>query len=543
MLDSMNDRSSDRRAAAATRRAPTIRILTVLLAAGAWLLPQPAHAQVASAWLRGSTVDTDLRPFSARLEAMGGLTISVEDPENRIDAYRYSDNPAGLFADADSSQLEQYSRYDQQRQSYSGMAHSEQGRESSVRAVVKTGRSWTLALDADLGGFNSSQHDLSTGPDNGRFIRDFDLMYPNDLLGPSGDRPISAAIEAPHLGLTYSRPLLLKHLTVGGRLGFVDETESRSIPTTYSIEHELTSYQLTGGALYDLRAGRLGAKVGGHIGWASDKIEGTSDSPLNQDGYDWSRPLVFYGGQAVIHYNSWLHGIIDGRHRSYDGECIARIDWAPPFYLNPLPSDNQPFNVFKKRWSAFLSGLRRNEGSTRWMADVHGTPVHLSASFMKYREYEWLRTNSDVFTVARDLDVKRTGHEAAGGMSVDLPHGRGLLAVEAHFARDTRDDLTGTLDEIRSETISYNFGAEFRPVRWLPLRGGLVALRDDPDLSDTEPPVKGTRLTAGLGYDWAWLGTHFDLAWGHQHMQVPPGYALQEIRSGDLVSLTARYVF
>src|SRR5512135_526624 len=184
MLDSMNDRSSNRRTAAATRPAPTIRLVPVLLAAGAWLLPLPGQAQVASAWLRGSTINAELRPFSARLEAMGGLTISVEDPENRIDAYRYSDNPAGLFADADSSQLEEYSRYDRQRQTYYRQTQSAQGRESSVRAVVKAGGSWTLALDANLGGFSSSQHDLATGPDNGRFIRDFDLMYPTDLLGP-----------------------------------------------------------------------------------------------------------------------------------------------------------------------------------------------------------------------------------------------------------------------------------------------------------------------------------------------------------------------
>jgi hypothetical protein len=543
MLDSMNDTSSDRRSSAGPWRALTIRILPILLAAGAWLPAQRAEAQVASTWLRGSTLNADMRPFSARLEAMGGLTISVEDPENRIDAYRYSDNPAGLFFDADSSELEQYSRYDHQRQSYYRVSHGEEGRESSVRAVVRSGRSWTLALDADLGAFNSSQHDLATGPDNGRFIRDFDLMYPNDLLGPSGDRAISAGIEAPHLGMTYSRPLLIKHLTVGGRFGFVDESESRIVPTTYSIKHELTAYQVTGGALYDLRAGRLGATAGGHIGWSSDKVEGTSESPLNQDGYDWSRPLVFYGAQAVIHYNSWLHGIIDGRHRSFDGECIARIDWAPPFYLNPLPADNQESNIFKRRWSAFLSGLRRNEGSTRWMADVKGTPVHVSGSFLQYREYEWLRTNPDVFTVARDLDVRRTGIETAGGLSVDLPRGRGLLAAEFHFARDNRTDLTGALDPIHSETVTYHFGAEYRAVHWLPLRAGLIALRDDPDRFDHEPPVKGTRLSAGVGYDWAWLGTHFDVAWGHQHMQVPPGYASQEVRTGDLVSLTARYVF
>ena len=84
---------------------------------------------------------------AARLEAMGGLTISVEEPENRIDAYRYTDNPAGLFADADSSQLEQYSRYDRQRQSYYDLAQSEQGRTAVVRGPTPLSGAQVMATD------------------------------------------------------------------------------------------------------------------------------------------------------------------------------------------------------------------------------------------------------------------------------------------------------------------------------------------------------------------------------------------------------------
>lgn len=550
----MKDTAPDGFAAAIVRRVLTLRSLRLLLAAGVLLAPLPGRAQLADAWLHTSPFDSDLRPFSARLAAMGGLEISVVDPQNRIDAYRYSDNPAGLYADTDSSQLEQYSRYDQERQLYFGERHSAERRGSGVRSVVQHGSGWTLGIDGEYGSFNASQHDLFPGPDEGRFIRDFDLMYPNDLLGVSGDRTISASVEAPRLGLTYSRPLI-RALVIGMRFGYASESETpHGTPEQYTIQHDLTAYQLTGGALYDLRAGLLRTTVGGHIGYSSDKVEGTNESPLNQDSYDWSRPLVYYGGQAVIRYGTWVHGIIDGRHRSYDGEGIARVNWAPQFYLNPLPADNHDYNIFKREWSAFLSGLRRNEGSTRWLVDIKGTPAHVSASYLTYREYEWLRPNALVITVVRDLDVRRTGHEIAGGVSVDLPENRGLLAAEVHVVRGRREDFTralgDSLRDIRPETISYHFGAEYRPVAWLPLRAGLVALRDDPDRLEGSvqkrphtPPVKGTRLTAGFGYDWAWIGTHLDVAWAHEHLSGAPGSLSGEIRSGDTIAIAARYLF
>jgi hypothetical protein len=543
MQVSMKDTAPGGMAAATACRIPIHWSLRLLLVAGAVLAPLPGRAQLADAWLHASSLTSDLKPFSARLAAMGGLEISVEDPQNRIDANQYSDNPAGLYADGDSSHIEQYSRYDQERQLYFGQRHSAEQRGSGVRSVVHHGRGWTLGIDATYGSYNVSQHDLLSGPDEGRFIRDFDLMYPTDLLGASGDRIISANIETPRLGLTYSRPVF-HGIVMGGRFGYASESDApHGSPQQYTIQHDLSAYQACGGALYELRSGQLRTTVGAQIGYSSDKVKGTNESALNQDSYDWSRPLVFYGGQALIRYGTWVHGIVDGRHRSYDGEGIARVNWAPQYYLNPLPADNHDYNIFKRQWSAFLSGLRRNEGSTRWLVDVKGTPVHVSASYLTYREYEWLRPNVLVLTVARALDVRRAGSEAAGGVSVDLPEHRGVLAAEVHVVRSRRVDFTGALPEIKPETISYHFGAEYRPIAWLPLRAGLVALRDDPDRLDAEPPVKGTQLTAGFGYDWAWIGTHLDVAWAHEHLSAAPGYPSGEIRSGDTVSVVARYLF
>lgn len=507
------------------------------------LLPGSSPAQIAETWLHATPVPSHVTPFSARLEAMGGLELAVEEEQTRIDAFTYSDNPAGLFAAQDSSLLEQYSRYDQSRQQYYGQTHSAQLRGSAARAIVRHGEGWSLAIDGSYGLVSANRHDLCPGPDACRFIRDFDLPFPSDNVPIYGDRSISAVVEAPRLFVTYSRPLLLPHLTIGGRFGYANQSETRHVPIDYPLQHTFNSYHLEGGALYGLGQGTLRAEVGGNIGWSSDKIEGSSQTALNDDQYDWDRPMVWYGGQAVIRYGSWARGIVDVRHNSFDGEEVARINWAPQFYLNPLPAENQPYNIFKFKWSALLSGLRRNEVSTRWLVDVRGTPLHVGAAWRYYRELEWFRPNELVLPIGQPLDVRRLGYRAGGGVSVDLPERRGVVAGEVHYARDQRTDYTGELPEIVPEEISYHFGAEYRAFPWLPLRAGLVALRSDPDRLDAEPPVKGTRLSAGFGYYWAWLDTHLDISWAHDHWGAAPGAASQEIRTGDQVALVARFVF
>ena len=542
MQDPMNGTTPRRNPGARARgaRRPTTPLLLATLAL---LLPGSAAAQIAEAWLHATPVPPEVQPFSARLEAMGGLEIAIEDEQNHIDAYQYSNNPAGLYAYQDSSVAEQYSRYDQVRQRYFGQSHSAQLRGSAVRGIVRHGTSWSLGIEGAYGMIDADRHDLCPGPDDCRFIRDFDMPFPSDNVPVYGDRAISAAVEAPQLFVTYSRPLLLRNLTIGGRLGYHSENEAREVPIEYPLKHSLNSYHLEGGALYDLARGGLRATLGGNIGWSSDKIQGTSETALNNDHYDWDRPMVWFGGQAVIRYAGWVRGIVDARHRSFDGEEVARINWAPQFYLNPLPSDNQPYNIFKYKWSAALTGLRRNEVSTRWLASIRGTPLHVGAAWRYYREFEWFRPNDLVLPIGLPLDTRRLGYRAGGGLSIDLPEQRGVVAGEFHYARDQRLDFTGELPEISPEEISYHFGAEYRPVAWLPVRSGLVALRSDPDRLDGEPPVKGTRFSAGLGYDWAWLGTHLDLSWSHEHWHVTPGGASEEFRTGDQIALVARYVF
>lgn len=528
-------------------RSPSARSAAALALAAilaGWAGPAVAQAQIAEAWTRASTVDVDTRSFSARLEAMGGLEASVEELQNRINPYGFSDNPAGLLADQDSSSIEQSSRYDHFKDAYYRVPHSVVQRRSGMIAALRHEQEWVLGLEGVYGGINASRHDVSPSPDNNRFIRDFDVQYPSNFGPPGGDNHLGASVTAPRVGVTYGRKFK-KKVTLAGRFRYRHETESRSSPNPYEMNLTSSQLSLTGGALVSPRIGSLSLTLASSIGWMSNHVRGLSEGPFNEDHYDWNRPEVHYNAQLGIRYKGWVRGIIDGRHRSNDGEEIAEVNWAAQYFLNPLPINltNPSESVFKKKWSSLLSGLRRNEGASRWMFDVPGTPAHLGIQYRYYRELEWVRPNDTVLASARPLDVRRLGSQADGGVSVDLPDGKGLLGTEVHYAREHRKDYLGSLPDIASSEMTYHFGAEYRAFSGLPLRGGFVLIRRDPDRRDGFPPLKGIRLSGGLGYFWDFIGSQIDASYSHEHVHFTPGDPSEEVSRGDQASIVLRYAF
>jgi hypothetical protein len=529
------------------RRLTALRRVSALAAVvtlGGWAGPAVAQAQISEAWTRGSTVDVDVRAFSARTEAMGGLNASVEDPQSRINPYGFSDNPAGLLSDRDSSSIEESSRYDSFHDTYFGAPHSVLQRRSGLTMALRHEQDWVLGIEGIFGGVNASRHDVSPSPDNARFIRDFDILYPSSFDPALHDYHIGASVTAPHVGITYGRKFK-KKVTVAGRFRYRHESESRNVPNPYELNLSSTQLALTGGALFAPHLGPAQLTVSGSGTWMKSHVRGESSGPFNDDHYDWDRPQVGYNAQLGVRYKSWLLGIVDGRHGSYDGEEIAEVNWASQYFLNPLPTNpnNPSLGVFKAKWSALLSGFRRNEVGTRWMADLPGTPAHLGMEWHYYRELEWIRPNPSVLPSALPLDVRRLGYTAQTGVSVDLPDGKGLLGTEIELNHEGRIDYTRALPDIMVSEMNYHFGAEYRVLSWLPVRAGFVMIRRDPDRRDSQPPLKGSRITGGVGYFWDFLGTQIDASYSHEHVRSAPGDPSLELSRGDQAVVVLRYLF
>jgi len=509
-----------------------------------WTSPAVAQAQISEAWTRGSTVKVDQRTFSARTAAMGGLDATVEDPQYRINPYGFSDNPAGLLGDQDSSSIYESSRYDQFQDTEFGVPHSVLQRQSGVAVAVRHESQWALGLEGIYGGVNASRHDLNPSVDNQRFLRDFDILYPASFDPALSDYHLGASVSTPRVGITYGR-VFKKKVTLAGRFRYRHESESRIAPNPYELNLNSTQLSLTGGALIAPHLGPARMTISAAASWMGDHVRGVSSGPFNDDHYDWDRPELSYNAQIGVRYKGWLRGIVDGRHRSNDGEEIAEVNWAAQYFLNPLPIvvTNPNAGVFKMKWSALLSGLRRNEVATRWLADLPGTPAHIGASWSYYRELEWVRPDPSVLPSALPLDVRRLGYAGQAGVSVDLPDARGMLGTELEVNREGRVDHTGALPDIAVSEMNYHFGGEYRVLSWLPLRAGFVMIRRDPFRGDGQPPLKGTRITGGVGYFWEFLGTQIDASFSHEHVHSTPGDPSQEISRGDQAVVVLHYLF
>ena len=104
-------------------------------------------------------------------------------------------------------------------------------------------------------------------------------------------------------------------------------------------------------------------------------------------------------------------------------------------------------------------------------------------------------------------------------------------------------DHTGALPDIAVSETNYHFGGEYRPISWLPVRAGFVMIRRDPDRRDGQPPLKGTRITGGVGYFWGFLGTQIDASFSHEHVHSTPGDPSQEVSRGDQAVVVLHYLF
>lgn len=525
------------------RRRGTIAMLAALL-----FLPIPpltvaraAAAQVAEAWTHATPIEALGVWPSARLTGMGGLTVSSEDRFSRLNAYEYGQNPAGLLGLRDTSWAEQGSEYQDFDDGYYGESHSAVSRKSGIRGAVQNEK-WAMGLDFLYASVNASRHDLMGTPDNSRFIRDFDIPFATSFTPITGDRTIGARVVYPGVALTYARHApKASWLTLGMRVGFREETEDRRVLDPYPLDNDAKSTEYTAGAV--IRLPHTSAiRLAGFGQYLNNKVTARSQTPLNDDSYEWDRPTVAYGAELLVGHGR-VRGIVDGRHRSYDGEQVARVNWAPQFFMNPFPSTTDTRFVFKKRWSSFLSGYRHNEASTRWIADLPWLPAHLGAEWGYYREFEWIRPNPDVLQMALPLDVRRLGYRAAAGLSLDLPDAAGQIAFEVHANRDFRNDYLNLVPDISSSERSYHLGAEYRVLSWLPLRAGAALLRNDPDRRDSIAPYKGIQASVGAGTYWRALGAQIDAAYAHTHFHHEPSDPSLEVGMGDQAVLTLTRLF
>jgi hypothetical protein len=525
------------------RHTPRPLWISLALAAGCLLgAAGSAPAQIAESWLNYTPTEVYAGWGSTRLLGMGDMSVSVVDDRSLIDIYNYSKNSAGIVAARDTSLVDFPWSYQDFNDTYYDQSHSANQRGGAIHGEIRPNRVWAVGFDAGYGSIDASRHDGCPWPDGCRFIRDYDLMVAPVSEPVSGDQTFGAGVSSPYISGTYGR-VFKKRITLGGTLGFWQEDENRRHYARYDLDLASTSTAFQVGAAYRLPALSDAVTLAGFFGYADNEVVGESESPLNRDVYNWSRPEPSFGGQVQVKSGTWLSGILDGRHSSYDGDGNAEVNWAPQFFLNPLPSDNQTVNVFHQKWLAFTSGYRRNEGSTQWLVNVPGKPVHVGVRYVYFQEYEWIVPNEEVLPTANELNVKRLGYRFGGGLSFDIPDQKGVIAAETHILHEAREDYTEQIPDLSMITYTYNFGAEYRALPYLPVRAGTVLIRHDPNRYDGYGPVKGIGLTFGTSYYWQAIQSRIDFSYGYNHFNASPNDPSDEVGSGDRFTLYIQHLF
>jgi hypothetical protein len=521
-------------------RSTSLFVLSLVL-----LAAQPAtsaSAQIADAWLHYTPTELYAGWGSTRLMGMGEMQVSVVDDRSLIDIYNYSKNPAGIVAARDTSVLEFPFSYQSFNDSYYEQANSAYQRGGGIHGEVRPNRVWAVGFDVNYGAISSSRHIECPWPDNCRFLRDFDLPIAPSLTPDTTDQTFGAGVSSPLVTLTYGR-VFKKRLSAGLTGAWKQENENRRFLSAYDMDMTSSALGIQGGAGYNLPMLGDAVTLAGFAGFMQNNVQTISQSPFNQDEYNWDRPQVSYGGELQVKKGAWLEGLADGRHTSYDADETATVNWAPQFYLNPFPADNQRYNVFKRKWTAFESGYRHNEFSTRWMVNVPNKPVHVGVGYNYYQEYEWIFPDSTVLPTISEMNVKRLGYRFAGGVSFDLADGKGVVAAETHIYHNSRQDMTYTLPDISMMTYTYNFGVEYLVRPWLPFRAGFVTTRHDPDRSDGTPPTKGNGITLGATYFWKGIGSRIDASYGGDHFSYSPDDPSSEVGAGDQFTLYIQRLF
>ena len=110
-------------------------LAALAVVAASWAAaPHAAAAQVAETWVHATPIEAMGDRQSARLTAMGGLTVASEDRFSRLNAYEYGSNPAGLLGLRDTSWAEHGSEYQSFDDGYYAEDHSAIMRKSGSAA-------------------------------------------------------------------------------------------------------------------------------------------------------------------------------------------------------------------------------------------------------------------------------------------------------------------------------------------------------------------------------------------------------------------------
>ncbi len=440
-----------------------------------------AAAQISESFLDDWQLAYRFSHTSARLDAMGGVSVAVQDEADEINMWDYGRNVAGFLVDRDAWTGDFWAANSSVNRRANAIPSSGSNAEGGVQISF---RSYERALGVEGG--------LTRGTVEGGSGTDFER---HKFSGPTFS--------------VVGNQALGERAVLGVSLSAFNEDDDVTARDALAIAHATDRLDYKFGVVYFLNDQ---LDLGATLSLSSNSVSGVSSSGLHRDRYTWDRPITEFGAQATYYgRDGALQGGAFVSRSLLDGGEILRISWAREFFLNPSGVD------LNLRIPILTEERKQTTVGTRWLLSA-GRRVEVGASVLYEKgTYEatghptwsrFVRTTNDEFDA--------TTFKVGAGLH---PHARLLVTGELNV---TNGDLTSEAFEnvatTTDEITTLRTGVEYFWVSDLIVRGGFVltqAKRDQADrISATNIETERRRYSAGLG--WAPRGGVFmiDLAFG-----------------------------
>jgi hypothetical protein len=444
---------------------------TYLVAFAAGLLwiagaDRPAGAQAIDWFASQAGLTLSHQPGSARLEAMGGLGVSVRDEDRELNLLDYGQNICGYLTDSD------YRRWDFWQNSSSYLHDERDG------AGVRTRTRSTLS---EAGGRMSWRSGTSR-------VVGGDLVY--DEWHNSLERGPTSKVRGPMWGLFAAQKV--DRLTLGGAIRMSSDNEDVRSESVFAIRHESSGARGIGGLALDLGTLQLGAQA--EI--QSNTIRGLSrdESRFHEDKLTWKRPTEIYDLSAFWTPIEALTGAVRARLTRLDGREEVKISWSDRMPSNPSRSN------FLDRTGTFKETVDGTEIGTRWEA----IPFE---GFQVGARFDWFEATDDVVEGKNYKGSRRAGHTSetdltgAGGASYETGDGKFRVGAEGWIRNRESKERQIEADVVtKARQAEFRSGAEYYVSDWLAVRGGFQRVAFDSDRDRPRTLQVGNGYTLGVGY-------------------------------------------
>lgn len=452
------------------RQARRIAPCLLLLA----LLAGRSEAQLLDAWSLDSGVDATPPMAQARLDGMGGMRESVPDENNEINLLDFGRNVTGELDDKPTSHVDAYSG---PRRWYDQSTPADPDEDFRTFPFFFKYNALPSPNDA-LGGeifVESSTGERLITPD---FRHRFRLPIENPAAGSNDGTLLIADLSRQVLAAHYAHRFR-DWLSAGVRASYGHEEEDRDRTNLYLINHEVDNWALDmslAGTVVKEAGPLRNLVLGTNVQLIQTAIDGLSKDDLHVDEFTWERPTWGLDIHALGDVYDWIHGGLNIRYKSFDGQEEMDQNWSAQFPLNPTQV------TITQHLSSMEEGSRQSQLETRVEARPPDLPATFGLGFEMGQSEYWLNPFQNINSFQSAKNERLTAWRLTGGGSYHLDQGMGLLAAEMSYGLEDLDDRV-TVPTVRtgSSLFELGLGGEYTVTETLVGRAGYRLFLEDED--------------------------------------------------------------